>query len=138
MKVKRCFRPHGFGEVKRTELHVFSDGSRVGYGAVAYLRLVDDDDRIHCSFIIGRARVAPIREITIQRLELSAAVMAVQLRQSVQKELNVKLDRVTFWTDSMSVLKSIKNETKRFHTFESNRLTIIHNGSKVSECQCQW
>ena len=67
VKVERCFRPYDFGEVKRTELHVFSDGSRVGYGAVAYLRLVDDDDRIHCSFIIGRARVAPIREITIPR-----------------------------------------------------------------------
>ena len=45
----------------------------------------------------------------------------------------MKLDRVMFWTDSTSVLKCIRNETKRFHTFESNRLTIIHNGSEVSE-----
>ena len=45
----------------------------------------------------------------------------------------MRLDRVMFWSDSMSVLKCIRNETKRFHTFESNRLTIIHNGSNVSE-----
>ncbi len=133
VKVQRCFKPQSFGEIKKTELHIFSDGSRVGYGAVAYLRLVDIDDRIHCSFVLGRARVAPIREITIPRLELSAAVVSVQLRETIQRELDMRLDRVTFWCDSLSVLKCIRNEKKRFHTFESNRLTIIHNGSDVSE-----
>ena len=131
VKVERFLKPSDFGVIKTTELHLFSDGSRVGYGAVAYLRLVDDKDRIHCSFILGRARVAPIREITIPRLELSAAVVSVQLRESIQRELDMKLDRVMFWTDSTSVLKCIRNEAKRFHTFESNRLTIIHNGSEV-------
>ena len=91
-------------KIKEQNFMFFSDGSRVGYGAVAYLRLVDDDDRIHCAFIIGRARVAPICEITILRLELSAAVVSVQLRESVQKELDVKLDRVTFgWTLYVSI-----------------------------------
>ena len=33
----------------------------------------------------------------------------------------------------MSALKCIRNESKRFHTFESNRLTVIHNGSSLSE-----
>ncbi|XP_048583522.1 uncharacterized protein LOC125563013 [Nematostella vectensis] len=33
----------------------------------------------------------------------------------------------------MSVLKCTNNETKRFHTFESNRLTIIHDGSNAGE-----
>ena len=133
VKVERCLKPRDFGVIKTTELYLFSDVSRVGYGAVAYLRLVDDKDRIHCSFILRRARVAPIRKITIPRLELSAAVVSVQLRESIQRELDMKLDRVMFWTDSTSVLKCIRNETKRFHTFESNRLTIIHNGSEVSE-----
>ena len=43
------------------------------------------------------------------------------------------IDQVHYWTDSTSVLKCINNESKRFHTFESNRLTVIHNGSKPSE-----
>ena len=133
VKIQRCFKPEDFGEINRTELHLFSDGSRVGYGAAAYLREVDVNDRVHCSFVMGRARVAPIKEITIPRLELSAAVVSVQLRETIERELVMNLDRVTFWVDSMSVLKCIKNETKRFHTFESNCLTTIHNGSKVSE-----
>ena len=96
VKIGRCFKPDGFGEIQTAELHLFSDGSRDGYCAVAYLRLVDDRDRIHCSFVLGRARVAPIREITIPRLELSAAVVSVQLRETIQRELDMRLDRVMF------------------------------------------
>ena len=43
------------------------------------------------------------------------------------------IDQVHYWTDSTSVLKCINNESKRFHTFESNRLTVIHNASKPPE-----
>ncbi|XP_028404810.1 uncharacterized protein LOC114527376 [Dendronephthya gigantea] len=133
VKTGRCFKPQYFGEIKSTHLHIFSDGSRVGYGAVAYLRLENNNGRIHCSFVLGKARLAPIREIAIPRLELSAAVMAVRLHQTIEEELEYKIDGVTFWTDSISVLKCIKNETKRFHTFESNCLTAIRNGSSISE-----
>lgn len=133
MKACRCFIPKDFGEVKNLQVHIFRDGSRVGYGAVAYLRLENIDECIHCAFVLGRARLAPIREITIPRLELSAAVVAVELRRVIEEELEYIVNSVTFWTDSISVLKCIENETKRFHTFESNRLTAIRNGSDVSE-----
>ena len=46
---------------------------------------------------------------------------------------NTMHDRVMFWIDTTSVLKCIRNETERFHTFESNRLAITHNVSEVSE-----
>ena len=70
IQINRCFKPENFGEVRDAQLHCFSDGSRAGYGAVVYLRLVDDRKKIHCVFVIGKARLAPIREITIPRLEL--------------------------------------------------------------------
>ena len=83
--------------------------------------------------MLGKARLAPIREVTVPRLELSAAVTSVQLRQTITEELEYKVDSVTFWTDSASMLNCINNESKRFHTFKSNRLTTIHNGSSLSE-----
>ena len=67
IQVDRCIKPRNFAEIKNIQLHLFSDGSRVGYGAVAYLRLVDVFDRIHCSFVMGKARLAPIHEVTIPR-----------------------------------------------------------------------
>ena len=133
VRIERCFKPKNFGEVKEAQLHLFSDGSRVGYGAVAYLRVVDVNDNIHVTFIIGRARVAPINEISIPCLELTAAVISVKLSKMIQEELDFPVDSVTYWTDSTSVLKCIYNEKKRFHSFESNRLTIIQSGSSPSQ-----
>ena len=82
---------------------------------------------------MGKERLAPIREISIPRLELMAAVISVRLSKIIREELGMTIDNVCYWTDSTSVLKCIDNESKRFHTFESNRLTVIRNGSKPSE-----
>ena len=60
-------------------------------------------------------------------------MISIQLHQTIKKDLDVIVDKVTFWTDSTSVLKCLKNEAKRFQTFESNRLTTIRNGSSVSK-----
>ncbi|XP_022790440.1 LOW QUALITY PROTEIN: uncharacterized protein LOC111329941 [Stylophora pistillata] len=132
-QIERCFKPKDFGETKKVQLHIFSDGSRAGYEAVAYLRLVDVFDNIHCSFVMGKARLAPIHEITILRLELSAAVISVRLYQIISQEVEILIDRVKYWTDSTTVLKCLKNDTKRFHTFESNRLTKIRSISSTSD-----
>ena len=56
VKIDRCFKPKGFGKVQETQLHLFSDASREGYSAAAYLRLKDVTGKIHC--IIGKARLS--------------------------------------------------------------------------------
>ena len=133
MQVDRGFRSREFGEVREVQLHLFSDASRQGYASVAYLRAKDENSQIHCAFVMGKARLAPVREISIPRLELTAAVISVKLSKIIREELDMNFQKVFYWTDSMSVLKCINNESKRFHTFESNRLTVIHNGSSHSE-----
>ena len=57
--VHRCFKPEGFGTVISTQLHHFSDPSTTGYGQCSYVPLVHNKGQIHCSLIIGKARVAP-------------------------------------------------------------------------------
>ena len=37
-------------------------------------------------------------------------------------------DPSVFWTDSMSVLRYVKSESKPFHTFVANRITTIRDG----------
>ena len=71
-------------------------------------------------------------EITIPRLELTAAVISVKLSKIIREELEIDTDQVNYWTDSRTVLKSLGNDSKRFHSFESNCLTVIRNGSSVS------
>ena len=124
--VNRCFRPVGFGELKLVELHSFADASQVAYGDVCYLRLVDVNDRMHCAFLVGRSRLAYLRPMTMPRLELCAAGLAVQLKQSITEELDILVTKSTFWSDSTCMLQYIKNQSRRFHTFVADRLSIIH------------
>ena len=112
---------------------MFSDASRQDYSSVGYLRLEDIARQVQFSFVLRKVWLAPIKEISIQRLELSAGVISVQLSRMIRTELDLPLNKVTYWTDSLSVLKWISNEKKKFHTCESNHLTIIHDSSKPSE-----
>ena len=112
--------------MKLVELHSYADASQVAYGVVCYLRLVDVNDRMYCAFLVGRSLLAHVRPMTVPRLELCAAVLAVQLKQSIKEELDIPVTEVTFWSDSTCVLQYIKNQSIRFHTFVANRLSIIH------------
>ncbi|CAG2248710.1 unnamed protein product [Mytilus edulis] len=126
ISIPRCFKTKDMKEISDAQLHIFSDGSEIGYGACAYLRLVDTNGKVNCSLILGKSRLAPLKQTTIPRLELSGAVVACKLYEIIRDELEIKIDSVVFWTDSMIVLGYIKNESRRFKTFVANRLSSIH------------
>jgi hypothetical protein len=133
LRISRCFKPLEFGEVASSQLHHFSDASQRGYGAVSYLRLTNQNAQIHCSFVMGKARLAPLKETTIPRLELSAAVVATRLDKMIRAEIDVPIDASLFWTDSTCVIGYIANEDKRFQTFVANRVAIIREVSSPSQ-----
>ena len=67
--------------------------------------------------------------MTIPRLEVSAATMSVRHDRMLKREIEIPLSMPSmFWSDSMSVLRYVKNETKRFHTFVANRISMIRDG----------
>ena len=127
MKVERCYKPESFGDVKKTELHHFSDASCEGYGQCSYIRLVDDSDRIHCSLVVGKSRVAPLKQVSIPRLELTAAVVSVKVSAMLQEELDYKSIEEIYWTDSKVVLGYINNDARRFHVIVANRVQQIRD-----------
>ncbi|XP_014676486.1 PREDICTED: uncharacterized protein LOC106816399 [Priapulus caudatus] len=132
-KVPRCLKPSDRLQAPAAfQLHHFSDASEKGFGAVTYLRMVDASDRIHCCLVMAKSRLAPIKPTTIQRLELSAAVVAVKLDQACRKHLEYPLSESVFWTDSTIVLHYLRSEKKRFQTFVANRVAQIHEGSSSS------
>ncbi|XP_053732091.1 uncharacterized protein LOC128765391 [Synchiropus splendidus] len=131
--VSRCIKPAGFGVVKRAQLHHLSDASNDGYGTVSYLLLTNENDQKFISFMIGKSRVAPLKLITVPRLELTAAVIAVKMDKMLQCELQLKLEESRFWTDSMTVLKYIENDAARYKTFVANRVSFIREVTKTSQ-----
>ena len=132
-QIPRCLYPEGYGPPVQAQLHHFCDASQAAYGAVSYVRLTNSKDEIHCSLLFGKSRLAPIKTMTIPRLELSAAVVAVRMDSMLRQELKMTLTDSVFWTDSTTVLQYIKNTTKRFHTFVANRIAVIHDGSQPTQ-----
>ena len=121
----RCFKPKNFGDLTNVQLHHFSDASGGGYGAASYVRLVDNVGHVHCTLVIAKSRVAPLKTITIPRMELTAATVSAKLHKFLEEQLDLPIHRTIFWTDSTIVLQYLRNETKRFQTFVANRLEII-------------
>ena len=72
LSIPRCYRPADFGRPFETVLHHFSDASIQGYGQCSFLRMVNTEGKVHCSFVMGISRVAPIKSTTVPRLELTA------------------------------------------------------------------
>ena len=108
------------------QLHNFSDPSRHSYAAVSHVRFVDEQRVIHCSFVMGKTRNAPIKDWTIPRLLLRAAVLSVRLSNSILRELDLQVDETFFWADSVPSLQYVKNQTRRFQTFVANGVAEIH------------
>ena len=90
-----------------SQLHHFADASTSGHGAVTYLHLTDSYGNISCALKASKSRVVPLKQITIPRLELSAASIAIRLDKMMRRELKLHIDDSVFWTDSTSVLKYI-------------------------------
>ena len=132
-RVERCFKPHGFGEVESCQLHLFSDASEVAYGAAAYLRMVNGNGDVHCSFVMGKSRLSPLKPVTIPRMELSAAVLSTRLDRMIREELEYRIDDSVFWTDSTCVLRYVENDEKRYETFVANRVSAIREQSLPSQ-----
>ena len=105
LAIDRCLKSNGLDDTAVHQLHFFSDASERGYTAVAYLRTVYKLGKISCSFIIGKARLCPKKSTSIPRLELTAAVLSVQISKMVQEELRLPITDVVFWYDSTSVLQ---------------------------------
>ncbi|XP_063902582.1 uncharacterized protein LOC135122314 [Zophobas morio] len=109
------------------EIHGFADSSEKGYAAVVYLVFRFASLEPRTQFVCAKSKVAPLKKITIPRLELSAAVLLTRLLNLVCRVYKDKIpfNRLCAWTDSQIVLAWIKSSPHRWKTFVSNRVSFI-------------
>ncbi|XP_076660155.1 uncharacterized protein LOC143363463 [Halictus rubicundus] len=132
IRLPRCLSPNGTHYTK-ADLHVFCDASLKAYAAAAYLRFEVENAPARVAFIMAKTRVAPLKPMSIPRLELQAALLASRLARTVQKELEIEISRRVFWSDSITVIRWIKSEPRTRQVFVANRLGEIGELTESSE-----
>ena len=120
-------------ERDKTELHVFADASEDTMCAVAYLRSQPKEYSADLAFVIRKCRVAPMRNVSIPRLELQVAVMAVRLKEQIVKEHKMKIHCCSFCSDSSTVLQWIHSSHRKEQVFVANRVAEILDTTDVSQ-----
>ena len=136
-KLAKITIPRSFfsGNFKHLELHMFGDSSQEVFSAVAFLRAqvnTSSGPKTELAFVLGKARVAPMKVMTIPKLELHAALLAARLKQDICRALTLQVNKVFVWTDSTTVLQWL-NSTSKQPIFVANRVCEILEHTSVDE-----
>ena len=92
-------------ELKPIQLHAFSDASERAYATCVYIVATNNDGKRTASLLLGKTKVAPIKTLSISRLEKCGAHLAARLVREVHAELKQGRLDVHCWTDSKVALK---------------------------------
>ncbi|XP_051159301.1 uncharacterized protein LOC127280387 [Leptopilina boulardi] len=110
-----------------TEIHGFSDASQLAMAAVVFLKTSEPNQESKVTFVCAKTKVAPLKRLTIPRLELSAAQLLARLVNYVQRTLELCQVPVFLWTDSSVALTWINSHPSRWKEFVHNRVSSIHD-----------
>ncbi|XP_076649869.1 uncharacterized protein LOC143357342 [Halictus rubicundus] len=116
-------------DIASYQLHGFADASTLAYAAAVYLRIVTSSGRIVISLLAAKSKVAPVKPLTVPRLELSAALLLTRLVVFVRQALH-ELPRTTpcyCWTDSTITLCWLRQPASKWKTFVANRVAQIES-----------
>ena len=134
IKIPRCVTrllDQGACDVVEQSLHVFADASTYALGVAIYLVTVYTDGLVITNNVRSRAKLAQLKPTTIPRLELAAALLAVETAQNVIT--TYKLDKITYYTDSMTTLLWLRTKHRQLKQYVANRVMKILGRSGLTD-----
>ncbi|XP_018376370.1 PREDICTED: uncharacterized protein LOC108769726 [Trachymyrmex cornetzi] len=110
---------------RRLTLHGFCDASERAYGACVYVQAENAQGEISSRLLCSKSCIAPMKTISLPRLELCGAVLLARLLVTTRSAIRVPIEDVRAWSDSEIVLYWIKGNSSRWKPFVCNRVTEI-------------
>ena len=120
LTLPRCY--FSAGAPTSIQLHGFADASKDAYAAAVYLRATYPDGSISCRLVVAKTRVAPLKTVSIPRLELCAAVMLAELLDVTKQTLQISDVETWAWSDSTITLCWLRSSPSHYKTFIANRV----------------
>ena len=96
IKLPRCY--YSKEPTVTIQLHGFSDASEAAYSAVIYLRATYADSPTTCRLIMAKTKVAPVKSLSIPRLELCGAALLARILTTTREALSIPLQLVLQWS----------------------------------------
>ncbi|XP_062703497.1 uncharacterized protein LOC134285955 [Aedes albopictus] len=133
VKIPRCYFPgYDHRSLQSLELHVFVDASEAAYASAAYFRIVDRG-HVRCALVAAKTKVAPLKPMSVPRLELQAAVIGVRLMKSIQEHHTLPISRRVIWGDSKTVQSWIRSDQRKYRQFVAFRVSEILSETNADE-----
>lgn len=133
LQIPRCYlKGSSAAGYDNLQLHVFCDGSSQAYGCAAYFRL-ETPGGIICSLVMAKTKVAPLKQLSIPRMELQAAVLGARLTNAVIANHRVKVAKRILWSDSRTVLSWIQSDQRKYKPFVGFRIGEILQETAVDD-----
>lgn len=126
----------GMKTVSQIHLHGFSDASNSAYSAVIYVLTILNDGRKFTRLLMSKTKVAPLKQLTIPRLELCRAHMLANLVNTIYAEFDNRIISCHLWLDSEIVFCWINKAPAQLKTFVANRVASIQH--KTTERNFLW
>lgn len=108
-------------------LHGFADASESAYGACVYIKSLFNERVLNVHLVASKSRVAPVKKISLPRLELCAATLLAQLISRICEILEIDFEEKHYWSDSQITLAWINGCPSSWNTFVANRVSEIQN-----------
>jgi hypothetical protein len=108
----------------------FSDASERGYAAVVYIVVHSFIPKVH--LLIAKSKVAPLKTLTIPRLELQGALLLSKLIHYIDSSVNIgslNINNVSLFTDSTIVLSWLSTPPYMLKIFVANRIIQINENT---------
>ncbi|XP_055522910.1 uncharacterized protein LOC129717092 [Wyeomyia smithii] len=109
------------------QLHTYSDASESAYGACMYVRCINAVGQISVQLLASKTRVAPLKRVTLPRLELCAAQVAARLYARVVGALQITTTKSYFWSDSTVTLQWLRSPPNTCKNYVANRVSEIQD-----------